>query len=192
MSRRASAAWMVDRTSLLLATRLGSRHSLYMGGDEAVCPFRACVFPSSTQHHPASERTGFKYTFAACEAAGQPCVWCGGGLAAEHQSLAETMNFSIVDSRSTARIASRACTSQNDNKCEPYDYVVNGAGTWEVSACGTDYFDCFEAMPSRHSMPQTRVVLGCAWNRIFFSKGRFPVTRPRGCGRWQPARQVRI
>lgn len=65
-----------------------------------------------------SSLDGRPYEFVAgYKAAGQPCVWCGGG----------------------------ACTSQNDNKCEPYDYVVNGAGhafqtfhatgLWKMAAC---------------------------------------------------------
>ncbi|CAE7486370.1 Gp1ba [Symbiodinium natans] len=35
----------------------------------------------------------------------QPCVWCGGG----------------------------SCHSNNDNACEPYDFVMNGAGDVFVS-----------------------------------------------------------
>jgi len=54
---------------------------------------------------------------AGFKAKGQPCVWCGGGL----------------------------CSSLNSNKCEPYDFVINGAshafetfhgvGVYKAAAC---------------------------------------------------------
>ena len=49
MSRRASAAWMVDRTSSLLATRLGPGQSTIVNGVEhvAVRTFRMRDFASS-------------------------------------------------------------------------------------------------------------------------------------------------
>jgi len=54
---------------------------------------------------------------AGLKAKGQPCVWCGGGV----------------------------CSSLNSNKCEPYDFVINGAshafetfhgvGVYKAAAC---------------------------------------------------------
>jgi len=89
--------------------------------DEAV----ACLADAKTgcnslqdEQSCLSSRDGRPYEYVAgFKARGQPCVWCGG----------------------------LQCTSGNDNKCEPYDYAVNGEGhafnsfhasaAWKMAAC---------------------------------------------------------
>ncbi|CAE8653098.1 unnamed protein product [Polarella glacialis] len=102
---------------------------------------------------------------AGFKVAGQPCVWCGGGL----------------------------CHSLNDNRCESYDFAVNGAGhafntfhaeaVYKIAACedGKPAIQMMASALSEHgiSMPVTCGSYTPIWSRVSRSCGNCKVVVPK-------------
>eukprot|EP00440_Ansanella_granifera_P064374 gb/GFBE01069792.1/.p1 GENE.gb/GFBE01069792.1/~~gb/GFBE01069792.1/.p1 ORF type:complete len:2508 (+),score=606.03 gb/GFBE01069792.1/:1-7524(+) len=102
---------------------------------------------------------------AGFKVAGQPCVWCGGG----------------------------DCHSHNGNKCEPYDYVMNGegvafdtfhaVGTYKVAACENGK-PAEHALNSGFSTHGTSLAVSCGgashvWGKVSRVCGECQVAVPK-------------
>ncbi|CAE8617299.1 unnamed protein product [Polarella glacialis] len=100
-----------------------------------------------------SSTDGRPYSFVAgFKAKGQPCVWCGGG----------------------------ACSEQNSNLCEPYDFAVNGIGhafnlanefaAYSVASCSPNGIPGPRALPNFYELHGTPQIVDCGFPNPVWQK----------------------